>query len=532
MNQTGIKIITAFAILSILTLTLWHFVIAFYYGPKLEEIFSPISVGFAKGVRGSILEGGHLQAPLAVSIPAYTVWIPRTATLHPAEIARIASRMGLPINRDTLNHLSAVLEGKEEDSTIKVRRTSSKYWWVEDSEERIYPHHTATYTLGAAFLGFTDTSASGIDGLELSLNDILKGGYIPYTDGAERIPHVGLITTIHLGIQTKAEQILDRVWAQMKPVMAWIVVIDNQGEVKALAVRPTGRVDTPDRKPIFNPVIAGRFEMGSVIKPLVLAWAMEKIGLKLTDRFDDTGKLQVGDKVIRSVVPAGKNATVLKGLLLSSNVIFAQIALKMGEEHYSEMVKAFGLSEKTGIELPGEVCGTPPPPGETYLAVAGYGYSIWITPIELLRAYTAIANDGILMPITIVKGFYLGDKFIRWYRGEATRVLSPDVAKAVRQALVQVVENSAPKARVFLDGKEIKVAGKTGTAEVALSGGYSEKEKMFNFIGMLPADKPKYIVLVSIYRPKKAPGRFASQVAAPVFKEMAEYLAILLKSGE
>jgi len=531
-NQTGTKLIIAVTILSILTLVFWHFTIVFYYGPKLDAIFSPISVGFAKGVRGSIFEGGHLRAPLAVSIPAYTVWIPQTATLHPAEIARIASRMGLPINRETLSNLAAVLEGREEDSAIKVKRTPSKYWWVEDSEERIYPHHTDQYTLGAAFLGFTDTSANGIDGLELSLNDILKGGYIPYTDGAERIPYIGLVTTIHLGIQAKAEQILDNVWKEMQPRMAWIVVIDNQGEVKALAVRPTGRLDTPDRKPIFNPVVAGRFEMGSVIKPIVLAWAMEKTGLKLTDRFNDTGVLRIKDRIIRSVVPAGKNATVLNGLILSSNVIFAQISLKLGEERYAEMVKAFGLSEQTGIELPGEVRGTPPPPGETYLAVAGYGYSIWITPIELLRAYTAIANDGILMPITIVKGFYLGDKFIRWYRGKATRVLSPDVAKTVRQALVQVVEHSAQKAKVFLDGREIKVAGKTGTAEVALSGGYSEKEKMFNFVGMIPADKPKYIVLVSIYRPKKAPGRFASQVAAPVFKEMAEYLAILLKSGE
>lgn len=408
---------------------------------------------------------------------------------------------------------------------IKVRYTSYKYWWVDDTQERMYPHHTATYTLAAHVIGFTTPEGTGIDGLELYANDILKAPYIPYKSFLTRHPDAALKTTIDLGIQYKLETVLDKVNSEIKPMSAWAVVMTPTGAIRGLAVRPSTRLDT-HRKPLYNPVVSGRYEMGSVLKPLTLMWAMEKIGLKLTDTFDDTGSFRIDKYVIKSVIPAGKNATVLKGLKLSSNVIFAQIALKLGYKNYIEEAHRFGLDSPTGIELPGEVAGILPPQGDVYLAVSGFGYGIYITPIELLRAYTTIATDGLLYNPTLVEGVYVGTKYIKAPHRKPIRVISKGVANTVRHALWEVVKDDISRARIKTKEGEIRVAGKTGTAEIAMGGQYSEKDRLFTFIGMFPVDKPKYIVLVSVYRPQKLPKgvRFASQVAAPIFREIASFI--------
>ncbi len=511
-----------------------HMSIFFGFSPKLLSIYSPFGINIGKGVRGAILEGGKYNLPMAYSIPTYTLWVNPTDISTKNQYLIMAYRLGIITpsaprekKEEAIKLMANVVKGYvPENLPIKVKHTHYKYWWVDDTQQRIYPHHTSTYTLAAQVIGFTTPSGRGIDGLELSLDDILRAKYIPYKNFLIRTPDIAIKTTIDLGIQYKAEQILDQIQSEIQPMYSWIVVMTPTGAIRAMAIRPTTRLDK-DRKPVFNPVISGRYEMGSVLKPLTLMWAMEKVGLKLTDTFDDTGSLKVGKYIIRSVIPAGKHATVLKGLKLSSNVVFAQVALKLGYENYISEATRFGLNSKTGIELPGEIAGELPPKGDVYLAVSGFGYGIYITPIELLRAYTAIATGGLLYNPTLIEGIYIGNTFIKAPHRLPRRVISEDIANKVRKALTEVVHDSITRARVFVSGKEVKVAGKTGTAEIAIGGEYSENQKMFTFIGMFPADKPKYIIMTSIYRPEKLPKgvRFASQVAAPIFNQIATFIA-------
>lgn len=511
-----------------------HMTIIFGYSPTLLKLYSPFGINIGKGVRGAIIEGGKYNLPLAYSIPTYTLWVNPNEPSTEGQYLMIAYRLGLispsaprEKKENVIREVANIIKGKiPPDMPIKVKHTNYKYWWVDDTEERIYPHHTASYTIAAPIIGFTTPNGTGIDGLELTLNDILRTKYIPYKSFLLRNPDIAVKTTIDLGIQYKAETLLDKIDEEIKPMSSWIVVMTPTGAIKAMAIRPTTRLDK-NRKPVYNPVISGRFEMGSVLKPLTLMWAMEKIGLKLTDTFDDPGSFQVGKYTIKSVIPAGKNATVLKGLKLSANVVFAQIALKLGYENYISEAKLFGLDKPTGIELPGEVSGILPPKGDVYLAVSGFGYGIYITPIELLRAYTPIATGGLLYNPTLLEGVYIGDKYIPAPHKPPKRVISEKVADTVRKALTEVVQDSIVRARVFVSGKEIKVAGKTGTAEIAMHGEYSSKQRMFTFIGMFPADNPEYIIMTSVYRPEHLPKgvRFASQVAAPIFREIATFIA-------
>lgn len=511
-----------------------HMTITFGYSPKLLQLYSPFGIDIGKGVRGAIVEGGKYNLPLAYSIPTYTLWINPHEPSTEGQYLLIAYRLGLispSASREKkeaiIREVSDIVHGKiPEDMPINVRYTNHKYWWVDDTQERIYPHHTASYTIAAPIIGFTTPDGTGIDGLELTLNDIIRAKYIPYKSFLLRTPDIAVKTTIDLGIQYKAEILLDQIEREIHPMSSWIVVMTPTGAIRAMAIRPTTRLDK-NRQPVYNPVISGRFEMGSVLKPLTLMWAMEKIGLKLTDTFDDTGSLKVDKYVIKSVIPAGKHATVLKGLKLSSNVVFAQVALKLGYENYISEARLFGLDKPTGIELPGEISGILPPKGNVYLAVSGFGYGIYITPIELLRAYTPIATGGLLYNPTLIEGIYIGDKYTPAPHRPPKRVISENVANTVRQALTEVVHDSIVRARVFVSGKEIKVAGKTGTAEIAMHGEYSSKQRMFTFIGMFPADKPEYIIMTTVYRPQNLPKgvRFASQVAAPIFREIATFIA-------
>jgi len=512
-----------------------HMDIFFKYSIKLLRLYPPFGITMGKGIRGTIIEGGKYQLPMAYSIPTYTLWVNPNEISLSSQYLLIAYRLGLVRPTDTrekkekaIKTVVDIIAGKiPENLPISVKHTNYKYWWVDDTQKRLYPHHTASYTIAAHILGFTTPSGEGIDGMELTLNDILKAKYIPYKSYLIRNANITVKTTIDLGIQFKAEILLDQVQKEIQPMSSWIVVMTPTGAIKAMAIRPTTRVDK-DRKPIYNPVISGRFEMGSVIKPLTLMWAMEHIRLKLTDTFDDIGTLRVGKYTIKSVIPAGKNATVLKGLKYSSNVIFAQIALKLGYENYMKSAQRFGFDQPTGIELPGEVAGILPPKGDVYLAVSGFGYGTYITPIELITAYTPIATGGLLYKPTLIDGIYIGNKYIKAPMKKPTRVISQDIANIVREALVEVVEDSVPAAQIEVSGYKIGVAGKTGTAEVAIEGEYSSEQKLFSFIGMFPGDKPKYIVLVGIYRPQNLPEeiRFASQIAAPVFREIGTFIAM------
>ncbi len=533
-NLAGLFFVSLILLIGLLMLTSVHMEIYFAYSFKLLDIYSPFGIGIGKGVRGAILESGHYNLPLAYSIPTYTLWVNPKETSQKGQYLLMAYRLGIispsashEEKENAIRQIARILETGSVPPTmpLKVRYIPYKYWWVDDTQERLYPHHTATYTLAAHVIGFTTPDGRGIDGLELYANDILKAPYVPYSSFLARHPDIALKTTIDLGIQYKLETVLDKVNSEIKPMSMWAVVMTPTGAIRGLAVRPSTRLDI-NRTPLYNPVISGRYEMGSVLKPLTLMWAMEKIGLKLTDTFDDTGSIKVGKYIIKSVIPAGKNATVLKGLKLSSNVVFAQIALKLGYKNYIEEAHRFGLDTPTGIELPGEVAGILPPQGDVYLAVSGFGYGIYITPIELLRAYTPIATGGFLYNPTLVEGVYVGGKYIKAPHRKPIRVISEDVANTVRHVLWEVVKDDIKRARIKTEEGEIPVAGKTGTAEIAIGGHYSDKDRLFTFIGMFPADKPRYIVLVSVYRPQKLPKgvRFASQVAAPIFREIASFI--------
>ncbi len=412
---------------------------------------------------------------------------------------------------------------------------------LEGEGHRYYPSRE----LLGPVLGFVAPDGLGKDGLELYLDEELKGriqdvrglrdrtGRLIFSEGkadSDALAGHDVTLTIDGGIQHVVEQELDAAQRTYETKGASLVVVDpNTGEILALASTPGynpndyGASEVDARR---DRVVTDRFEPGSVMKVFTLATALSAGVLKPTEPiFCEHGTFQLGNVTIHDT-HLNDWLTPTQVLAKSSNIGSLKIALRLGEPQLYAGFRKFGFGETTGLPLPGEATGVLRPKGRPWFEVetanASFGQGISVTTVQLAMALSAIANGGRLYePILVKKMQDARGNIIRDGVPKARRdVVSAQVAHTITEMLTAVVEDGGTGVEAAVPG--FRVAGKTATAQKAdpATGKYSEDKYTASFIGFVPADKPRLVIAVVLDEPMI--GRYGGDLAGPVFRRVAE----------
>jgi stage V sporulation protein D (sporulation-specific penicillin-binding protein) len=401
--------------------------------------------------------------------------------------------------------------------------------------------------LASTVLGFVGTDETGLDGLEYGFDSYLRGTpgkmeveadqfgrAIPFGDSTivERaVAGKTLVLTLDSYLQFEAERMLDASVKQWRAKSGSVLVMNvRTGEILAMANAPDFDPDhyaaaTPDAW--RNRAVVDSYEPGSTFKLITAAAALESGKVTMQSRFPARDALEVGGNTIHNAEDgfmAGSSSTEsLEDIVAySHNVGAAEVGMRIGARTLYAMIRNFGFGDYTHVEFPGENPGIVPPVSEwsgSSLATISFGHGISTTPIALARAYAAIANGGLLLRPRLVHALEdANGKVIYTYAPEIERrAISEATAAKLRQILraVVVYGTGNPSART----PGYTTAGKTGTAQVVENGRYEPGEYVGSFIGYVPAESPRYVILVKIERPHGA--YYGGVVAAPIFAELA-----------
>lgn len=410
---------------------------------------------------------------------------------------------------------------------------------IEKIPRRSYPQGT----LGAQLLGFVGGDLKGYYGVEGRFQDQIAGrareeivSDIPFAVPNDTEPDRGadIYLTIDRDIQFLVESQLALAVDQTGASGGTIIVMNpRNGNILGMASWPSFDPNaflTADVEAWRNPAISDEYEPGSVLKVLTVAAGIEAGTITPNWTYNDQGRLDICGVPVLNWDRRAYGVVDTTGLLVNSlNVGAGTIALEMGPNSFYAMMSRFGMGRLTGINLAAEADGTmltmgDPEWSQSNLCTNAFGQGIAVTPLQLVTAVSAIANDGLMMQPNVVERIVDGDQII-WSQPTALgRPISADTAHTVRDMMVQVVNQGLDEG-ARLSG--YTVAGKTGTAEIPIPTGYRTDRFIMSFIGFLPADDPQVIVLVKLDEPTS--GNWASQVAAPVFRQLAERLVILLE---
>lgn len=411
--------------------------------------------------------------------------------------------------------------------------------------QRTYPEGE----LAAQVVGFTQ-DRTGVYGIEKQYDTILQGVsgfasnvlYLPevIADPSQYVkatPGADIYLTIDRAIQKIAEDELAAATETYGAPSGQVVIMNPRtGEILAMANYPTFNpnnfpeaANEPQR--YNNDIIFSRYEPGSVFKVVTMASALDMRAVSSVSTINDFGVLWVGNKQIRnSDLKAHGIVTMTRVLELSLNVGTAQIATIMGADNFFWYIDAFGFREPTGIDLPNEVSGNYPQPGDAEWfpeehKFISFGQGIEVTPIELISAVSTIANRGIRMkPYVMQKTVYHQPEMTTETQPQVlNQPISAETAAVLTQMLVNALNAAESAARI--DG--YKVAGKTGTAQVSEgNAGYNTGKTIHSFAGYFPADDPQVAILVILNNPAYA--QFGSQTAAPTFSRIGAQVARIL----
>ncbi|HEV8715373.1 MAG TPA: penicillin-binding transpeptidase domain-containing protein [Candidatus Binatia bacterium] len=493
--------------------------------------------------RGAILDrNGEL---LALSIPAESLFVrPRKL---PADVVARVPALAEALHTSTLE-VNATLHSPAPFVWLKRQATPQEAAQVRalelagidsfETQRRFYPHGT----LAAPLIGFTNIDARGLEGVERVYDDHLRGesaevvqerdalGRPILAQGAELPPEaLNVRLTLDLGLQYLAQRTLEQAVQTTRARAGTVVMLDPQTfAVLALAQVPTFDPNEPQSVPDEarrNPAISDPYEPGSTMKVLLAAAALDMNLVRPEDQiFCELGHYQVGKHTIHDHHPYGwlSFAQVLQH---SSNICAAKVGERLGKETYQKYLRRFGLGQKTGIDLPAESPGLLAPPpnwSRINLVTASFGQGVAVTPLQLASAYAALANDGVFMRPYVVQEVLRADGTVVMANSPQRRwqVVRSETAHLLLQLLEKVVGKEGTGWRARIPG--VRVAGKTGTSQkVNQNGGYSAHGRIASFIGIVPADRPRLVILVSIDEPKT--GVYGGEIAAPVFQVIAQH---------
>ncbi|MEK7741647.1 MAG: penicillin-binding protein 2, partial [Nitrospirota bacterium] len=404
------------------------------------------------------------------------------------------------------------------ETAEKIKKMDIKGLGFVPDAKRFYPKgKLASHVIGAVGI---DNQA--LEGVELKYNKFLKtpGGKILVTrDARGRTLSAGVdieskgnnvFLTIDEGLQYIVEKELDNAMAQWRASAATIIMMDPfTGEILAFANRPAYDPNSAAYAKDFekrNRAITDIYEPGSTFKIIVGAAAIEEGIVKLDTKFDcSKGAVSVGGAVIHDAHKQGV-LTFKEVIQKSSNVGSAMIGMQLGRERVYKYAKRFGFGEKTGIDLPGEVSGwirLPEKWSAGSIGAISIGQEVAVTPLQILRAYSAIANGGVLVTPHVVSEIRSPDDVpVYSFNSKGNkRAISKKTAEIFKDILKTVAEEGGTGKSASVEGNY--VAGKTGTAQIIdpRTKRYSKEKYVGSFVGFVPADNPMIAMIVVIYEP-------------------------------
>lgn len=506
--------------------------------------------------RGKILdcsvEGNILALNLVMKdVCADPLVIANSAT-NPAEMASIlAERLEMPADevekRLTRPESQFVFLRRfmPEEQASGIAAMGLRGVFLQDNPVRYYPQGSFMCHV----LGFVNHEGDGSAGIEQHMERFLKGsaGYMESGVDARRrelymmreqyVPPVegGNVTlTVDQNIQDMVEKVLDDTVKQYNAKGGWVIVQRVQtGEILAMASRPgydlnDFRSSTDDQR--LNRAIGFVFEPGSTFKAITISAALNE-GIVTPDTvFDCENGLWIYKKrPLRDYHPYGR-LSVADGLKKSSNILTAKVAVSLGEKMFYGYMRGFSIGRQMGIDLPGEEVGILHPVSKwsnisiTRMAI---GQGVAVTALQMLSVFSTIANDGYTMKPFIIRRVESSDGSLL-YSGKPEIVGRPvtrETAATMRKLLAGVTEEGGTGRSASVEG--VAVAGKTGSAQKPVAGGYSDSAHVASFAGFFPAEAPQIAAIVVIDEPQ--PVRTGGRVAAPAFGRIADQVVRYLE---
>ena len=501
--------------------------------------------------RGPILDRGG-QA-LAVSSRADALYVTPGKV---EDASRLAARLA-PILGEPARDLARKLAVSKKFAPVRRRLTPDMARAVRDLKDpsltlvedslRLYPNRE----LAAQLIGFEGAEGKGLAGMEQMWDGHLagvEGRAVVERDALGRevtgapivlkpsVAGQGIMLTIDATIQYLAEKEVDAAWRRTRAKAAMAVVMDPRtGEILAMAIRPTynpnafATATDDDRR---ARAVTDPFEPGSTFKVIMAASALEEGVVRPTDRiFGENGAITIANSTIHDWKKYGW-LTFTEVLQNSSNVGSIKVGMQIGKERYYKYMTAFGFGAPTNLGLPGESRGQLRPPAQwsgLSLATMSIGQEISVTAVQMIAAFSAVANGGRLMQPQIIRAVVDAQgREIRSFEPKTVRqVISPETARTLTEMMVNVVANGTGR-HAAIPGYD--VAGKTGTAQKMdpATRRYSRAPGVLSFVGFVPADDPRLTMIVLLDEPKNE--KWGSEAAAPIFaaigREALRYLNV------
>ncbi|MCK5477415.1 MAG: penicillin-binding protein 2 [Methylococcales bacterium] len=483
--------------------------------------------------RGKILDRNN--EPLAISTPVESVWVnpqhfvkeERDKIVQVAKLLKLTDKKIKRLLNAGSHKRFAYLKRRINPALAeKIRAMQVSGVYFEREFKRYYP----AGAVSAHIVGFTDVDDVGQEGMERGYEQILKG-----VAGKKRVIRDGrrqvikekdienirdpvsgqdLVLSIDQRIQYLAFKELQSAVIEHKAHAASLVVLDaKNGEVLAAVNQPSFNPNTREglKGSLYrNRAMLDVFEPGSTVKPFVVAAALDGGYVHENIQIETHGFYRVGRNLVKDVHNYG-TLDLMHVLKKSSNVAISKIALKMPREYFWGIYKQLGFGTSANVGFPGEVSGELLDFQRWHVfeqATLAYGYGVSTSLLQLARAYTALADDGLLHSVSILK---------RDEDYDAKRVFSKRTAKKVREMLEHVIKKDGTAYQARVDG--YRVAGKTGTVKKATAGGYTEKTYFAVFVGLAPVSDPRFVIAVMVDEPT-AGKYYGGLVAAPVFSKV------------
>lgn len=495
----------------------------------------------AKPDRGIIYDRNG--AVLAANGADYQIGASPSLIINPEEVATALA----PILDESRYDILAKLESNFPFVTLSGRVTPEVAEAIRNMDydgiqidplpRRIYPQGN----LMCHVLGYTDFDNIGGTGLEGYYQGELAGeaasariNISPLTEQQNVIAREGadLVLTIDRSVQQVVEDHLVRAISEFRAQSGTIIVMDPRtGAILAMANYPCFdpyRFYDADERELLNPAVSRQYEPGSVMKLITIATALDSGAVTPQSTYYDPGYIELGGYKMYNSDRSAPGTTTMSTLIARSlNVGAATIAVWTGTDSFYSYFERFGFGRRTGIDLSAEAAGQMSLPGgelwtEADIGTNSFGQGMAVTPLQMISAISALANDGYLMQPYIVQEIHQNGQVLAHEPMVLSRPIQPETAHQVTALAVNAINTELWRAQV----EGYTVAGKTGTAQIPENGIYHPTDTIASFVGWLPADSPEIAVLIKLDRPTVSP--WGSETAAPAFASLAEELVVLL----
>jgi cell division protein FtsI/penicillin-binding protein 2 len=513
-----------------------------YITPK-SQIFDRGSIYFTKK-NGEHVSAATLKSGFKVAVNPKTISDPEMIYQKISPITGITYDTFMSRAKKANDTYEEIADGLTETEAKQLSDLKIKDLQIYRQAIRMYPAESlAAHVIG--FVGYKGDDFTGQYGLERFYNKTLSrtqnGLYVNFFaevfsrihSAVSDISHTDgdIVTTIEPSVQQTLESELQNIQTTWNSDRVGGIVMDSQtGAIYALGVSPSynpnNYQDVANVGVYKNPLIENVMEVGSIMKPIVMASALETGAVTPETTYYDYGSVQVKNRTIKNFDGRGRGKATMQTVLdqsLNTGMVFVMQHMKKSE--FRDFFKSFGLGSKTGIDLPGEVNGLTSnidTGGDVEFANIAFGQGVAVTPISMVRALNTLGNGGVLVQPHIVTDIEYTDGQLEKKQYKSVEdVISPETSDTISKMLVHVFDS-------YGDGKykfdRYTVAGKTGTGQIANpAGGYYDDRNLHSFFGYFPAYNPRFIVYLYNEYPKNG-AKYASQTLIEPFTHIAKFL--------